>query len=150
LSIAPSASKLKPAKLTLRLSAAAGGKKDKDTVKFVCNPAQPSLAHDVQPIFTTNCTYAGCHSGLLPEHSLSLEDGHAATDLAKKALAQPKFFRLKPRSIKKSYLAMGLLGTNGAVLMPDGCPNVVSPVTRCLTPAEVYTILAWIQAGALP
>jgi hypothetical protein len=84
LSIAPSAVKLKPAKLTLRLTAAAGGKKDKDTFKFVCNPARPGLAANVQPIFTTNCTYAGCHSGALPQSSMSLEAGQAMASLSQK------------------------------------------------------------------
>jgi hypothetical protein len=148
LRIALSQTKLKPAKVTLRLTATAGGKKDKDTLKLVCNPARPTLATTVQPIFTANCTYAGCHSGALPQSSLSLEEGQSAAGLAQKALASPRTFRVKPRSVKKSYLTRGLFG-NGAVQMPDGCPSIIPPVERCLSDAEVYTILAWIQAGAL-
>ena len=69
LAITPSPTKLKPAKLTLRATAAAGGKKDKDTFKLVCNPGRPTLATHVQPIFTANCTAAGCHAGQLPQSS---------------------------------------------------------------------------------
>ena len=151
LAIATSPVKLKPAKLTLRLTAIAGGKKDKDTLKLVCNPARPRLATDIQPIFTTNCTYAGCHSGLIPQSSLSLEDGQSAAGLAQKALRSPRTARVKPGSLKKSYLVSGLLGIGGAVQMPDGCPDhVAPPVERCLTDVEIYAILAWIQAGAQP
>ena len=148
LPIALSPAKLKPAKLTLRVTAVAGGKKDKDTLKLVCNPGRPSLATNVQPIFTAACTNAGCHAGAFPEHSLSLEDGQSAAALAQKALASPRTARVKPGSLKKSYLTRGLFGKN-AVQMPDGCPNQPTEGV-CLTPAEIYTILAWIQAGALP
>jgi hypothetical protein len=34
--------------------------------------------------------------------------------------------------------------------MPYKCPTIEEPVERCLTPTEIYTILAWIQAGGLP
>jgi len=147
LTIATSQTKLKPAKVTLRVTAVAGGKKDKDTFKLVCNPGRPSLATHVQPIFTENCTYAGCHSGQLPQSDMSLEAGKSAADLAETALSSfPKIPRVKPGSLKKSYLVKGLFG-NGAVQMPDGCPN--DPTEgRCLTPTETYLILAWIQAGA--
>ena len=149
LPIVPSQVKLKPAKVTLRLTAVAGGKKDKDTIKLVCNPARPSLATHVQPIFTANCTYAGCHSGLLPQSSMSLEEGQSAASLGQKALSSPRTARVKPGSLKKSYLVNGLFGV-GAVRMPDGCPDVLPPVERCLSDVELYTILAWVQAGALP
>lgn len=150
LTIANSPSKLKPAKVSLKVTAVAGGKKDKDKLRFVCNPAQPTLAANVQPIFTETCTFVGCHSGAFPERGLNLEDGQAAASLALKSVTNFKFLRVKPGSIKKSFLAKGLLGI-GARQMPDGCPdNVRPPVERCLTPAEVYIMLAWIQAGALP
>jgi hypothetical protein len=149
LAITPSDVKLKPAKVTLKITAIAGGKKDKDTLKLACNPARPSLAAHVQPIFTQLCTYAGCHAGALPQSSMSLEAGQAAASLSQRALASPRTLRVKPGNVRKSYLARGIFG-DGAVQMPDGCPTVVPPVERCLTDVEVYTIIAWIQAGALP
>jgi len=150
LAIATSPVKLKPAKVTLRTTAVAGGKKDKDTLKLVCNPARPALAANVQPIFTANCTYAGCHSGPLPQSSMNLQDGQALASLVnQKALANPKVARVKPGSLKRSYLVNGLFGIR-ARQMPDTCPTPLPPVTRCLTDAELYTILAWIQAGAQP
>jgi hypothetical protein len=152
LAIAPSQTKLKPAKLTLRVTAVAGGKRDKDTFKLVCNPGRPSLATHVQPIFNASCIASACHAGLLPQNDLSLEAGKSAADLAETALASfPKIPRVKPRSLKKSYLTKSLFG-NGAVQMPDGCPNApVEPEEgKCLTQSQIYVILAWIQAGALP
>jgi hypothetical protein len=148
LTIANSPSKLKPAKVTLKVTAVAGGKKDKDKLRFVCNPGQPGLAANVQPIFTDTCTFAGCHAGAFPQSGMNLEAGQAAESLAQKALAS-KLLRVKPGSVKKSFLTKGLFGL-GARQMPDGCPDILPPVERCLTPTEVYTILAWIQAGARP
>lgn len=149
LTIAVSPAKLKPAKVTLKVTAVAGGKKDKDKLRFVCNPGQPGLAANVQPIFTETCTFVGCHSGATPQLGLDLEAGQAAASLAQKAFRSPNLLRVKPGSVKKSFLTKGILGL-GARQMPDGCPNVLPPVERCLTDTEVYVILAWIQAGARP
>jgi hypothetical protein len=149
LAIVPSAKRLKPAKLVLRMTAVAGGRKDRDRFKLVCAPARPSLAAHVQPIFTARCTYAGCHAGTLPSQELSLEAGESAAGLAERALAAPRIPRVKPGRLGRSYLARSVLGFD-ARLMPDGCPDVVDPVERCLTAAETYVVLAWIQGGALP
>jgi hypothetical protein len=48
----------------------------------------------------------------------------------------------------RKILGRGLSGngSNGA-MMPQGCPGV-APAGGCLTPAEQYQILSWIQAGA--
>jgi hypothetical protein len=148
LAIPTSRSKLKPAKVTLRATAVAGGKKDKDAFKLVCNPGRPTLAANVQPIFTETCTFDGCHSGQLPQSGLSLEDGESAAALADVAAASGKLARVKPGSLKKSYLTRSLFG-NAAVFMPDGCPlEPTAEGGRCLTQNEIYLILAWIQAGA--
>jgi hypothetical protein len=148
LAIANSPSKLKPAKVTLRASAVAGGKKDKDTVKLVCNPGRPTLAANVQPIFTATCAFAGCHSGQLPQSELSLEDGDSAAGLADVAVASGKLARVKPGNLKKSYLTRSLFG-RAAVFMPEGCPlDPTAQGGRCLTQSEIYLILAWIQSGA--
>jgi hypothetical protein len=150
LAIASSRTKLAPAKLTLRATAVAGGRKDKDTFKLVCNPGRPTLAANVQPIFAATCTFAGCHSGQLPQSELSLEDGKSAAGLAEIAVASVKLQRVKPGSLRKSYLTRSLFGF-AAVQMPDGCPlDPTAEGGRCLTPSEVYLILAWIQSGAAP
>jgi hypothetical protein len=150
LPIASSPSRLQPAKLTLRATAVAGGKKDKDTFKLVCNPGRPTLAAHIQPIFTSSCTFPGCHSGQLPQSDLSLEDGESGAALAGVAVASGKLARVKPGSLKKSYLTRSLFGT-AAVQMPDGCPlDPTAEGGRCLTPSEIYLILAWIQSGATP
>ena len=150
LALANSRSKLKPAKVTLRATAVAGGKKDKDTFKLVCNPGRPTLAANVQPIFTATCTFAGCHSGQLPQSGLSLGDGESAAGLADVAAASGKLARVTPGSLKKSYLTRSLFG-NAAIFMPEGCPtDPTAEGGRCLTQSEIYLILAWIQSGATP
>lgn len=142
--------KLKPGVVTLKTTTVSGGKKDKDKLRLVCQPARPTLAANVQPIFTQTCTYAGCHSGLAPQSALSLEEGQTLAGLVnQRALAFGKLVRVKPGSLKKSYLTRSTLGLN-AREMPDGCPSVLAPVERCLTDVEKYVLLAWIQAGALP
>jgi hypothetical protein len=143
--------KLKPGVATLKTVAVAGGKKDKDKLKLSCAPGHPTLARDVQPIFTELCTYSGCHSGPVPQGNLSLEDGQSLASLVnQKSTSSFKLVRVKPGNLKKSFLAQRVLGLGNLPRMPSACPDVVAPVTRCLTDQEIYVILAWIQAGAQP
>jgi hypothetical protein len=78
--IANSQSKLKPAKVTLRATAVAGGKKDTDTFKLVCNPGRPTLATNIQPIFTSTCTFRaaiGAVSAIRPRSKRASAAGFA-------------------------------------------------------------------------
>ena len=64
----------------------------------------------------------------------------------------PKMFRVKPGSLKGSFLAHKILGqgipkSRGGALMPLGCPGL-PPAGGCLTQAEIFTILSWIADGA--
>jgi hypothetical protein len=150
LAIAPSAAKLKPAKVRVKTTAVAGGKTDRDTMRLACAPARPGYAADLEPLFTQTCTFTGCHGAALPQRGLSLEAGQGYAGLVgQKALAAPRLLRVKPGSLRASFLARSVLGFR-AREMPDGCPAVLPPVERCLSPAEQYLILAWIQAGAQP
>jgi hypothetical protein len=150
LAIATSPTKLKPAKVRVKTTAVAGGKTDRDTIRLACEPARPSYAADLEPLFTQNCTFTGCHSAALPQSGLSLEAGQGYAGLVgQKALAAPRLLRVKPGSLRASFLTRSVLGLRTRQ-MPDGCPAVLPPVERCLEPAEQYRILAWIQAGARP
>ena len=146
---------IQPGKVKLTVTAVAGGKKDRDKLKLTCgaNTTVPSLANDIQPILTTHCAIPQCHSGPAPSAGQSLEAGHTwATDVNVRATDSPKFLRVKPGNIRASFLARKILGGTavpalGGAEMPQGCPGR-PPSGGCLTPGEIYTILAWIKGGA--
>jgi hypothetical protein len=146
---------LKPGITRLNITAAAAGKRDKDKLKLTCLPSTvaPSLANDVQPIITTRCAISACHSGPSPSAGQNLEAGNTyATDINVHSTDIPRFLRVKPGSLKQSFLARKILGKGipgglGGALMPQGCPGV-PPSGGCLTPDEIYVILSWIQNGA--
>jgi len=111
------------------------------------------FANDVQPIFTQRCaTTGGCHDSSFRAQNQALDAGEAYANIVGKPSSEGgKLLVVAPGSIAKSFLARkitgkGLKGSNGT-LMPFGCP-LAPGVGGCLTDAEIYTILAWIQAGA--
>jgi len=143
---------MKPGVAKIKVVAVADGKKDPDKLSLTCLPAQPSFANDVQPIFTQRCaTTGGCHDSSFRAENQALDAGEAYSNIVSKPSAEGgKLLVVSPGSIAKSFLARkitgkGLKGSNG-ILMPFGCP-LVPGVGGCLTDAEIYTILAWIQAG---
>lgn len=103
-------------------------KPDADRVKLSCAPGA-QLARDVQPI----------------------EDGKTYADnVGVKALNQANGLRVRPGSVKGSFLARKILGMgikDGTASMPSGCPDL-PPASGCLTPQEIVTILSWIQRSA--
>jgi hypothetical protein len=154
---------IKPGKSRLTVTASSGGKRDKDKLKLTCLPstAAPTLSRDVQPIFglgtsdpNGRCTFVGCHSGPSPGGTLNLEPTRARAELVGVPSSQaPKLLRVKPGSIKGSFLARKVLGVGippgaGGSRMPQGCPAVIPPVKECPTDAEIFTILSWIAHGA--
>jgi len=145
---------IKPGVDKMRAVVSAGGKKDPDAIKMTCQPPSPSFAADIQPILTQRCTQGVCHSATVASESLNLSAGAAYGSLVgPKSIEGGKLKIVTPGSISKSFMARKILGrglkgdgSNGA-LMPQGCPGV-APAGGCLTPAEQYQILSWIQAGA--
>jgi hypothetical protein len=153
---------LKPGVSKLKVTAASGGKKDKDKLRLTCapDPTPRSLATDVQPIFGQRvdgvlqgrCSYSACHdpSFRAGGQSLAPEDA-LASSVNVPSVNVPKLVRVSPGSIKKSYMARKVLGLGiGATsIMPQGCPSF-PPAGGCLTDAEKLTILYWIANGAQP
>jgi hypothetical protein len=152
---------IKAGKAKLTVSASSGGSRDKDKLKLTCLPSTgaPSFANQLQPIFGTSptdasskCAYSGCHSGTPPPNPPNLEPGRAYGELVNvRALPPAKFVRVKPGSIKKSYLARKILGqgmARGTVMMPQGCPSAPLAPGGCLSDQEIFTILSWIANGA--
>ena len=145
---------IKPGKSKLTISATSGGKTDRDKLRFTCVPSKtaPSFAQDVQPIFTERCATSQCHSASLNAGSQNLAAGSSYADtVGVRSLEDRKLLRVKPGSLRASYLARKILGQGlppaGPAPMPQGCPGFV-PTSGCLTPAELFTILSWIQNGA--
>jgi len=137
----------------MKASAVSGGLRDSDKLALTCqpNPTPPSFATAVQPILSAKCALPSCHSGPSPSGGQNLEPAHAyAESVGVTSINVPHLMRVQPGSIKKSYLARKILGQGigPTSRMPQGCPAVIPPVPACLTDAEVFTILSWIQAGA--
>src|SRR4029077_20490947 len=130
----------------------AGGKKAPDTVKLTCQAATPSFAADIQPLLTQRCTQGACHGADFVSEGLNLSEGTAyAALVGPKSTEGGKLQIVMQGSIAKSFMARKILGRGlkaaTGSMMPQGCPGV-PPEGGCLTPAEEYTILAWIQSGA--
>lgn len=141
------ASGIKPVVMRVKTTAVSGGKKDTDTVKLTCTPGRPTLAV-VQPIFTAKCATLGCHTDSTRSGGLTLTAGNArAALLHQRATASPKWILLKAGNPRKSFLVRKLFSPLPPLLgatMPQGC----TITNTCLTPDEIATIVAWVQAGA--
>ena len=147
------ATPIKPGVVKLKVTAVADGKKDPDKLNLTCSPATPSFANDVQPIFTQRCaTAGGCHDSSFRAENQALDAGEAYSNIVgKPSVEGGKLLVVAPGSIAKSFLARKITGkglkSSTGTLMPFGCP-LAPGVGGCLTDAEIYTILAWIQSGA--
>ncbi len=142
----------KPAVSRLSITAVSGGKRDKDKLRISCVPGatQPSFAADVQPIFTARCAIPSCHTGQPLGGNQDLTAGQAYAQSVNAPATTGKLPRITPGSIKRSQLAHRILGLGlprGGSIMPQGCPGF-PPAGGCLTPQEIFTILAWIAEGA--
>ncbi len=106
-----------------------------------------TLSRDVQPIFTGNCVFSGCHAGSSPEEGMSLGAGQAFSNVVNVAARQlPSMNRVTPNQPDNSYLVHKVQGTHLDVggsgsQMPEG----LSPLSQ----SDIDLIRAWIQAGAL-
>jgi hypothetical protein len=145
---------IKPGTARLRVTAAAAGKRDTDKLKLRCdpNPTPPSFANVIQPILTTRCAYSGCHDATFRGGGQNLEPGAAYQDSVNARSTQSRLLRVKPSSIRASFMARKILGVGipgviGGAVMPQGCPGFV-PAGGCLTEEELFTILSWIANGA--
>ena len=146
---------IKPGKSRMTVTASSGGKRDKDKVRLVCqkNTTAPSLANQVQPIFTQRCAIPACHVGSSASGGQNLEAGQAYTQSVNvRSIGARRLMRVKPGSVKASFMARKILGVGipagvGGSIMPQGCPGL-PPSGGCLTEDEIFTILLWIANGA--
>ncbi len=105
-----------------------------------------TLSRDVQPIFTSNCTFSGCHAGSSPAQGMNLGAGQAFSSVVNVAARElPSMNRVTPSQPDNSYLVHKVqdthidVGGNGS-RMPLGR----SPLSQ----SDIELIREWIQAGA--
>ncbi len=109
-------------------------------------PASVTFAGAVQPIFTRNCAFAGCHAGATPQMGMDLSSGAAYANIVGVASVQvPSMDRVVPEQPDSSYLVLKLEGTAGTV----GGVGTRMPLGGQLTTAQIDTIRVWIAGGAL-
>ncbi len=105
-----------------------------------------TLSGDVQPIFTGNCTFSGCHAGSSPAQGMSLVDGQAFSNVVNVAARElPSMNRVTPNQPDNSYLVHKVQDTHVDV----GGSGSQMPLNRSpLSQSDIDLIRAWIQAGA--
>lgn len=103
-----------------------------DTTKITGRPCSPDTVYyqrDIQPLFSSNCTGSGCHSGSSPEKNLDLST-------YSKAMASGK---IKPYNSSGSDVYKALTETD---------PNEVMPPTGALSADKIALVKKWIDQGA--
>ncbi len=118
-------------------------------VSGLCAPCaaagSPSFARDVQPILTTSCALAGCHSGIAPAHGLTLESGlayAALVDVPGASCGASPY--VAPGDVSQSVILFAIAGGGP-------CPVVPMPFERApLNDADVDVIRGWVCSGAQP
>lgn len=96
-----------------------------------------SFARDVQPIFTRNCAFSGCHARPFEQEGL----------VRVPSTEMPSLFRIAPGDPDNSYLVRKLMGAGiTGRAMPFGCDPAAG---TCLSAADLALIVAWIRDGAL-
>ena len=106
-----------------------------------------TLSRDVQPIFTGNCAFSGCHAGSSPEEGMSLVAGQAFSNVVNVAARQASMKRVTPNQPDNSYLVHKVQGTHLDVGV--GGSGSRMPLNRSpLSQSDIDLIRDWIQAGA--
>ncbi len=103
---------------------------------------------DVQPIFTGNCVFSGCHAGSSPAQGMNLGADQAFSSVVNvPARELPSMNRVTPNKPDDSYLVHKVQGTHLAA----GGSGSRMPLGRSpLSQADIDLVRAWIQAGAQP
>ena len=109
--------------------------------------ASADFAADVQPIFSGNCAFSQCHASPATQEGLNLSAGVAYANIVGVAAQQlATMSRIEPGNADLSYLVNKLQGTQVAV---GGSGSQMPLGAGQLDQADIETIRAWAQAGAL-
>jgi hypothetical protein len=114
-----------------------------------CDPVPAgtvSFCADIQPIFTANCAFSGCHAGAAPQLGQNLSSGNAYASIVNVPSQEvPTLARVEPGAPDASYLVNKIEGTAAAV----GGVDTRMPLGQGALPAaDIDLIRAWIAAGA--
>jgi hypothetical protein len=109
----------------------------------------PTFAADVQPIFSANCAFSGCHatSEVKPSGKpMHLSVGQAYANIVNvEAFERAGMDRVEPGEPDESYLIHKIQGTQADV----GGSGERMPLGGQLTQTEIEIIRDWIAAGAI-
>ena len=105
-----------------------------------------SFATQVQPIFTNNCAFAGCHAGTSPQQGMNLSGGLAYQNIVNVLSSERAgMMRVTPFQPDSSYLVHKIQGTQGTV----GGSGGQMPLGGTPLPAQQISLIrAWITQGA--
>lgn len=109
-----------------------------------CGSSSVSFSGAVQPIFTSSCALAGCHTGAAPQQGLNLSSGKAYASIVN-VLAKECTdgrLRVRPKDPANSYVIEKL--TNVKLCSGGQMPKVGAS----LPSTEITTISDWICEGA--
>jgi hypothetical protein len=106
-----------------------------------------AFSTDVQPIFSANCAFSGCHAGPTPQAGQNLTQGNAYTSIVNVPSTEvPSMDRIEPGDPSRSYLVHKIRGTFAEV---GGTGDQMPLGLGELQANEIDIIRAWVQAGAL-
>ncbi len=109
----------------------------------------PSLATDIQPIFSNYCV--SCHQPPGAQENILLTDGTTSyNNLVNKPSPSTSNTLVVPFDTTDSYLYSMIRGraSHSADNMPQGCTS--SGQSPCLPPSLIQLIATWILSGANP
>jgi hypothetical protein len=104
------------------------------------------FAAEVQPIFTANCAFSGCHAGASPAQGMNLSAGQAYANIVNVAANEAAgLMRVLPGQPDSSYLVHKIQGTQSTV---GGSGGRMPLGASALSQTQIDTIRRWITDGA--
>jgi hypothetical protein len=131
---------------TARIQASSRGI-DSAPLTLVVVAGAPSLARDVQPIFSRSCALSGCHAGPSPREGMSLEPGRSQEIIDRLSISGVHIDIVEPGDPQNSMLYHKIALCDAGCISGERMPP--APRAR-LSTAEIELIQAWIAAGARP
>lgn len=121
---------------------------DAGALTDVC-PAPVSFASDIQPIFTANCAFAGCHGNTNTQPTgkpMELTAGQAYANIVSvSAFELAAMNRIEPGDPDDSYLIHKIQGTQASV---GGSGSQMPLGGTPLDAATIQLIRMWVEQGA--
>jgi len=100
-----------------------------------------SFSQNIQPIFSNNCAFSGCHGTSGAQQGMVLASGHAYSNIVNVySTEDPNYKRVQPGSADSSFLYLKITNPPLGNKMPQG---------GSLTSGEISAIQKWIDQGAL-